>query len=81
MFQKVSVSKNIRLERGTSRLSIEKLLSHRTETFRREPNSVPLTSSIEQIFIRRRVMSKFPIKKRLTVPNHSVEESFCVVEI
>ena len=47
MFQKVSVSKNIRLERGISRLPIEKLLSHRTETFRREPISVLLTSSVE----------------------------------
>ena len=49
MFQKVSVSKNIRLERGISRLSIEKLLSQGTETFRREPISVSLISSIEKI--------------------------------
>ena len=48
MFQKVSVSKNIRLEMGTSRLSIEKQLSQRTQTFHREPISVLLTSSIEK---------------------------------
>ena len=49
MFQKVSVSKNIRLDRGLSRLFIEKLLSQRTETFRREPISLSLISSIEKV--------------------------------
>ena len=48
MFQKVSNSKNIRLERGISRLSIEKLLSQGTETFRSEHISVSLIPSIEK---------------------------------
>ena len=48
MFHKVSVSKYIMPERGTSRLPIEKLLSHRTEIFLREPKSVSLISIIEK---------------------------------
>ena len=46
-FRKFRVSKNIRLKGGIQRLSIEKLLSHRTETFRREINTVSLISIVE----------------------------------
>ena len=59
MFQKVSVSKFIGLERGISRLSIEKLLSQRNETFRREPISVSLIPSIEKFSSLGRLSQEF----------------------
>ena len=46
-FRKFRISKNIRIKRRISLLSIEELLSHRTRTFRREPISVSLISGIE----------------------------------
>ena len=48
-FRKFRVSKNFMLMRRISGLSMEKFLFHRTETFRREPISVLLTSSIKNI--------------------------------
>ena len=60
MFQKNSVSRNNKLERGISRLSIEKLLSQRTESFRREPISVSLISSIERFLSLGGLCQDFP---------------------
>ena len=62
-----------------SRLSIEKILSHRARTFRRETISVPLISSIEKISSLRGLCQDFLQKPCLSVPKIFAGESFCAV--
>ena len=84
VFQKIRVSKNFMHKRGegVSRFSVEKLLSHSTETFRRRTLLCFRKSPVSQsLSIREGGYRDFlSIVFCLTVPKDIVGEPFCVSE-